>query len=284
MAGMAGMAVTGSGMSDSAKQMRAAYAGFEGAAGVVRFKDGAVESEFVTRGLGKGISAATPDGPSAASLPGTTAAAISLTLPKGWASKYLDQVEGFLGDSTTGDSVTQLEKQTGLQLPEDVETLLGKGLTVSLDSSTDLEALTSSPDPTKVPAGLRIEGDAGKITAIVEKLKSLAGAGGDIVSVRSKGDTVAIGTDKDYVATLLEDGDLGDTPAFTTVVPEAGRATSVLYVNFDAGSGWAAQLADLVSDGDAQVKANIKPLDAFGASTWQDDDDVQHALLRLTTD
>jgi hypothetical protein len=29
---------------------------------------------------------------------------------------------------------------------------------------------------------------------------------------------------------------------------------------------------------------NIAPLDALGISGWQDDDQVQHSLLRLTTD
>jgi hypothetical protein len=58
----------------------------------------------------------------------------------------------------------------------------------------------------------------------------------------------------------------------------------VFYLNFDAGDGWAEQLGDLLSEGDAEVRQNIAPLDALGISGWQDDDKVQHSLLRLTTD
>ena len=269
----------------SSKALREAFGDFGGAAGVIRFKDGAVESEFATQGLGRGVTAATTDGPSVTSLPDTTAAALSIALPEGWASKYLDQIEAMAGASGDADSmVTQLEMETGLQIPQDIETLLGKGLTVSVDSSTDLDRLGTAPDPTQVPAGLRIEGDTTKITAVIEKLKSLAGAQGDVIKVRSGDGVVAVGTDEDYVAQLLQDGGLGDSRAFKDVVPEAGRATSVLYVNFDAGDGWAGKLAHLISGGDAGVEANVKPLDALGVSSWQDDDEVQHALLRLTTD
>ena len=67
------------------------------------------------------------------------------------------------------------------------------------------------------------------------------------------------------------------------MVPEADRATGSLYVNFDAGDGWAEQLADALSDGDAEARSNIAPLDALGVSGWSDGD-VEHGLLRLTTD
>ena len=99
--------------------------------------------------------------------------------------------------------------------------------------------------------------------------------------MRSKGDLVSVGLDKAYVDQLLESGDLGDSDTFTKVIPEAGRASAVFFVDFDAGNGWAERLA---GDQDAEAKANIKPLDAFGVSSWEDGDQVQHAMLRLTTD
>jgi hypothetical protein len=39
----------------------------------------------------------------------------------------------------------------------------------------------------------------------------------------------------------------------------------------------------VVSGGDAAARSNIAPLDALGASAWTQGD-VQHGLLRLTTD
>ena len=94
---------------------------------------------------------------------------------------------------------------------------------------------------------------------------------------------VAVGPSQAYVDTLLEKGALSDVAAFAAVVPEADRSTGSLYVYFDAGGGWAGRLADTVSDGDAEARSNIAPLDALGVSGWSDGD-VQHGLLRLTTD
>jgi hypothetical protein len=176
------------------------------------------------------------------------------------------------------------ERATGLQLPEDLETLLGTGLSVSVDGNANLRSIADSPDPTTIPAGIRIQGDPDKIARIVTKLKRTAGPDADMVKVRTGDGTVAIGLDREYVDTLAKPGGLGAVVAFQDVVPNADRASGVFYVNFDAGRGWADELADLLSDGDPQVKANIAPLDALGVSSWQDADQVQHGLLRLSTD
>jgi hypothetical protein len=135
-----------------------------------------------------------------------------------------------------------------------------------------------------VPAGIRIKGDTAKITAVIDKLKAKAGPAASLLQVQSRDGIVAVGPDKAHVEELLGKGDLGDADAFTKVVPEAAKANGVLFVSFDAGNGWAEQLADLVSDGDPKVKENVKPLDALGISSWQDDDQVQHSMVRLTTD
>ena len=189
--------------------------------------------------------------------------------------------------SGSGESVDQMladgEQETGLQLPEDIETLLGDGITVSVDGSADLKTFTESPDPSQVPVGIRIQGDSDKIVPLIDQLKKSAGADADLVKVARGDGQVAVGFSQPYVEQLLRQGNLGSVSAFEDVVPEADRATGSLYVNFDAGDGWAEQLADLLTDGDAETRSNIAPLDALGASGWTDGD-VQHGLLRLTTD
>jgi hypothetical protein len=267
----------------SRRQLETAFKDFDGAAGVVRFKGGAVEAELTTRGLGQDIGADSATGPDVGTLPATTAATFSVAFKDGWASSYLDMLRD-MGGSTFDSMLTQGEQQTGLELPEDIETLLGDGFDVSVDSRTDLEALRTAPDPTKVPAGIRVKGDPARITAVLAKLKAAAGPAGALLQVQTKDDIVAVGTDKAYVEELLAKGGLGDSSAFTKVVPEAARANGVLFVSFDAGNGWAARLGDLLSDGDPKVKENIAPLDALGISSWQDRDDIQHSLMRLTTD
>jgi hypothetical protein len=262
------------------------FADFQGAAGVVRFDDGAVEAEFTAEGLPQGVGGVRTDGgPDASTLPATTAAALSVAFREGWLEDYLEQMNDALGDGQSLDeTLAEGERATGLELPEDIETLLGDGITVSVDGGADLEALTQSPDPSQVPAGIRIYGDPAKIVPVIDKLKKSAGPDADLVKVSTGDGLVTVGFDQAYVDLLRDKGDLGNVAAFEDVVPEAGRSTGTFYVNFDAGDGWAEQLADLLSDGDAEAKANIAPLDALGVSGWVDDELVQHGLLRLTTD
>jgi len=265
-----------------------AFKDFEGAAGVLRFRDGAVEAEFSSKGLGKAASGSDRAGDQATTLPATTAAALSVAFRDGWLGDRLDSFEKGPGSDFMGRSLDDLrseaERRTGLQLPEDIETLLGDGLTLSVDASADLEQLSESPDPAQVPVGIRIQGDPDRIVPIIDKLKRAAGPQADVVEVRAGDGQVAVGLDPDYVDTLLQDGDLGSEDAFERAVPDADRATALLYVNFDAGDGWAERLAGLITDEDRAARENIAPLDAFGVSGWQDEDGVAHALLRLSTD
>ena len=64
-----------------------------------------------------------------------------------------------------------------------------------------------------------------------------------------------------------------------SVVEHADDAAAVVYVDFDAGDDW---LAELAGD-DAEVRDNLEPLDALGLSAWVDDD-TAHAVLKITTD
>jgi hypothetical protein len=264
--------------------MEKAFKDFKGAAGVIRFKDGAIDAEVASKGLASGFSSDGGDGADVDTLPASTAAVLSVSLPQGWLDDFVDQVKGAMGEQAYDQAVQEAEQETGLTLPDDIETLLGDGFTVSADADADLSKLEDSPDPVDVPAGVRIKGDADQITPIIDKIKAAVGTKADDVVVDSSGDLVAVGADPDYVSKLLEKGDLGSQEAFDSAVPEADEASSLLYVNFDAGDGWASQLADLLSGGDAEVKANIEPLDALGISGWVDDDSVQHGKFRLTTD
>jgi hypothetical protein len=267
-------------------EVTSTFKDFQGAAGVVRFADGAVEAEFTAKGLPAGVGGVSSDGgPDVSTLPGTTAAALSVAFRDGWLQDYLDQLNDLMGGGQSLDEAfAEGERATGLRLPEDIETLLGRGITVSVDGSADLKTLSESPDPSEVPAGIRIYGDPAKITPIIDKLKASAGPAADQVKVSTGDGMVTVGFDQAYVDSLQDSGDLGHVAAFKDVVPETDRVTGAFYVNFDAGDGWAEQLADLLSDGDTEARSNIAPLDAFGISGWVDDDEVQHGLLRLTTD
>lgn len=254
---------------------------FGGMAGVLRFHDGSMEGEFVARGLPAGIAAVErPTSPALGDLPDTTAAALTLSLPDGWLQGYLDALEGILSADEPGGFWAGMEAESGLKLPEDLETMFGTGVSLSVDASADLGRVTLYDDLDKIPVALRISGDTQEIRRVVDTLSShLLGRDADVVTVASGEDVVVVGLQQEYVDRLLTPAGLGELDAFRSVVPEAERATGALFVNFDAGNGW----LDALADGDAEAAANLKPLDALGVSTWREDD-VQHGLLRLTTD
>ncbi len=275
-----------SGATTPSDEVEKMFKDFDGAAGVVRFADGAVEAEFTAKGLPDSFGAVGGDaGPGVTTLPSTTAAAFSVAFRKGWLDDYLAQMDEMMGDDASLEEMyAEGERATGLELPEDIETLLGDGISVSVDATADLQELTESPDPTKVPAGIRIAGDPDKIVPIIDKLKKLAGPDADMIEVGTGDGVVSVGLSRDYVEKLLTNGGLGSQQAFDDAVPDADKASSVFFVNFDAGNGWAEELADLLSDGDPEAKQNIAPLDALGVSGWVDEDNVQHGKFRLSTD
>jgi hypothetical protein len=265
---------------DSLGAVRGLWKDFEGMAAVVRFSGGSMEAETVAKGLPAGLAAtAQRTGPALEDLPDTTAAALTVSLPDGWLRGYLDAFEGVLGADEPGGFWAGMEAETGLALPEDLETMLGDGISVSVDASADLDSLTLFGAVPEIPVALRISGDPQQITRVIDVLRSQLGPDGDAVVVGSGEDVVVVGLQQEYVDQLLGPGTLGELDAFRSVVPDADRASGALFVNFDAGDGW----LDGLADGDAAAAANLRPLDALGVSTWREGD-VQHGLLRLTTD
>ena len=161
--------------------------------------------------------------PTSAPCPAPPRRRFSVAFRQGWLQDYLDQLNDLMGcGQSLDDAFAEGERATGLQLPEDIETLLGKGITVSVDGGADLKALTEAPDPSQVPAGIRIYGDPAKIVPIIDKLKASAGPEGNLVKVSTGDGLVTVGFDPAYVESLRANGDLGSVAAFKDVVPEAG--------------------------------------------------------------
>jgi hypothetical protein len=135
-----------------------------------------------------------------------------------------------------------------------------------------------------VPAGLVIHGDADRIMGVITKLEDhfdLHLADVPLV-VDSSTDRVVVATSKDYASELLSAGSLGSKDGFRSAVPDADRATGVLYVDFD--STWRDALVHLADGADRdEAEANTAPLRSLGLTTWQDGK-VSHALLKLGTD
>jgi hypothetical protein len=267
------------GPTDPLAPIRDALKDFRGLGGTVRFAGGGMELSIAGGGLDQLADLATV-GKEVGELPSDTAFALGFGVPDDYAEKTLDR----LGDG--GDVATDIEKHTGLDLPEDLQTLLGEAVIVSLggDAPASLEDVRAIDD---VPAGVVIHGDAQRIKDIIATAEDHLGMHlSDIpLVVEGSGDKVAIGTSKGYAEELLRGGDLGSQDRFRDAVPDAERAAGILFVDFD--SGWGSTVADLVAGDEGQtsgeeVRGDVAPLRAAGFSSWEDGD-VSHALLKITT-
>ncbi len=264
-----------------------ALEGFDGAAMVVRFADGSLEVEAV---------AATPDGlpdvrggdAQVAELPGTTALAVGIPVDDGFAEQFIDGMRDQAREDDVDDMLADAERELGMNLPEDLQALLGTGVSLAVDSSLDIEAagealfgtLFGAPvaaEGTPLPFGLRIAGDPASIMPPLQKLLD-AGAG-DLGLVTAEGDgAVAVGLDPDYLAELAGSGDLGDQQGFQDAVADPSAPSMLL--DFNAGD-W---LDTLVAEADdPEMAENVAPLRAFGVSGSQGDG-VWRIVTRLTTD
>ena len=263
------------------EDVRGALEDFGGAAATLRFSDGALELEVVADSALTQEGAPVSEGGDdvLSTLPADTAAAFGVGFTDGWFATMLDQMSAYSPGMDPERMLAQLEAQSGLDLPDDVETLLGDSAAVAISSDIDPDALVNSDTPEGLPIGIKVQGDAGDIESVLDKLRTRMGPSGDLVLSDSSGDTVAVSPSEDYLAELLEDGDLGDSDTFQNVVREPEAAGTILFVDFDAGDGW---LVRAFEDDQTAVE-NLEPLEGLGMSSWLDGD-VGHGVLRLTTD
>jgi hypothetical protein len=248
---------------------------FKGLAGVVRFGDGGMELAVASSGL-QGANDLTTVGKKVGELPEDTALALGVGFSKEYAKKVASRL--------SSDALATAEDQMGLRLPDDLQTLLGDGWTLSLGGKAP-DSLDQLGGPQDLPAGLVLHGDAEKIKGLITKVEDHLGMHlSDVpVDVTSSGDKVALSTGG-YGEELLKPGALHSAAGFRAVVPHADDASAILYVDFD--SKWLDVIAKSATDGDraaAEFEDNTRPLRSLGFSTWQEGD-VSHMLLKVATD
>ncbi|RYP83323.1 DUF3352 domain-containing protein [Nocardioides guangzhouensis] len=263
-------------------------ADFKGGAAVIRFDDGALEIEAAMDGFQSDLTDAITSDRGAdvlETLPDSTAVAYGLGFEDGWVQALIDELGPMIEDGSgmsVDEAIAEAEKETGLSIPEDIETLTGESLAVALDGDFDPKAVDDAPDA--LPVGAKIKGDPAEIAKVIEKLRAqLPADEQQYLVTREDGDYVLVGTSDAYLDKLAGDGDLGDSDVYEKVIPDSEDAAAVLYVDFDAGGGdgW---LADLVGSFDSKdASDNVAPLEALGVSSWTDGD-TTHGLLRLTTE
>lgn len=261
---------------DLARELRS----FPGAAATIRFTGNGLELAAVSEATLPGSAGFVGDraGAGVTRLPDDTAAAFGLSLDEGWLSTLLDRMAG----AGTGTSHRQLEREieqwTGLQVPDDIETLLGDSTTFAVGGDLDYAALSNASDASHVPVGVVVQGDPSRIEPVLDTLRSHADPLAQMLGSDSSGDLVAIGPSADYRRQLLAGGHLGDTEAFRTVVPAPEHASEIVFVDVDRFEKSIGQAAG----SDQQTLDNVKPLEAFGFSAWVDGD-VGHLAFRIST-
>ncbi len=257
---------------------------FDGAAATVRFEGGALEIEYAASNYQPELTKYFTNEAGVEllnGLPDDTVAAFALGFEAGWVGGMIDYVSSIAPAEegmSVDEMIAQAETATGLDLPGDVETLLGEGIVVSLGGGIDADAITNG-GPEEIPAGATVEGDAEEIQAVLDKLKESAGpAIAPYLEVTEADGHAVIALQDDYRAQLESGGALSDTAIYQEVV-EGDDAQSIMFVNFNADDDWLTRL----TESEPKVSENLDPLAAFGVSQWVDGE-MMHGLVKLTTD
>lgn len=273
---------TGTGEPVVPPEVEEALQDFAGAAGTIRFDDGALEVEFAMDAGKQADTLAGSDegGDAVETLPEDTLMAVGVGFADDWFSKAMDQFSAMSGEEMDVESMlADLEQQTGLAFPEDAETLVGDSMAIAVGGDIDPEAIFNGGGAADVPVGVKIKGDPEEIEEVLAKIAPQMGEQASLLETETDGDYVALGANADYRSALAEDGGLGGTDAYRSVIEESDKAGALVFLNFNAAGDW---LTSMTGD-DPTVTDNVEPLAAFGISGWVEDG-VSHGLVKLTTD
>jgi hypothetical protein len=188
-------------------------------------------------------------------------------------------------DRRIDDEIAQFEDKTGLNVPDDLETLLGDNLLVAIDQDGLSAATLNSSDPGQLNAGVRFTGDAAKLSDLYDRIVGLLdpSIGGSVPFSREDFDKgLAIATNDSYAGKLADlDGNLADSQNFQSVVDDAANKQFVMFFNWDLVEDEILQTLrgyDGLGGGMQKVADNLEPLRAFGLTSGLDGDYIVSEL------
>lgn len=213
-----------------------------------------------------------------ANLPADTAGFYSFSGGSDAVKQMWPILKKFASASGAGDvdaQLKQVEQQTGLALPADLQTLLGDQFDVVV-ATQDFRKLAGMPK-----VGLRMWTDTGKAQSILDKLVGLANQanGGPLpftLASKATNGHLDVALDEGYRSTLATAGTLSSTAGFATVLPQLETSVNAMYVNLDAIES---QYLDQVP---AQYRELVKSLQSVGMTAQPAKDGEQHSVLRLS--
>jgi flagellar basal body-associated protein FliL len=195
-------------------------------AAALRFDSSYVE----LKGIAHGDQSVKVDGADAGDLigqlPDTTAGAIAVSGGENLVDTMWKQLEK-ASNSNIQEMTEAIEEETGLALPDDLKSLLGKNLAVAIDKD-------ASNGP-KIAA--RMETDPAKAEPVVEKLTTLLrrkSSANIPIRTAKDDDSLVVATDESYAEQVLKGGNLGGTDNFKQALPDTKGAVMIGYVDFEA--------------------------------------------------
>ncbi|MEL4356882.1 MULTISPECIES: DUF3352 domain-containing protein [unclassified Luteococcus] len=252
------------GAPDPMKQIQ--QADFRSGAATLRFTGG--NPEFRT------VSKASKDLPKSSAstkvgdLPGETTVALGIADGATLVDQNWDMIKKAIEQE--GATIADVEQKTQLKLPDDLKTLLGKDLRVSVGKLGDPEKIES---PADVPVAVAMDTEKAK----VEEILTRTGLGSNGIQVSGSDTAPVLAMSTDWATKVSQpSGKLADDAAYKTAVANADKSQSVIYVNIDA-------FKDLITkDMNDKDKQNVEPLQAVGISSNNEDNNYSGMSLRVT--
>lgn len=211
-------------------------------------------------------------------LPADTAGFYSFAGGSDAVKQIWPMIKKFASASGAGDvdaQLKQLEQQTGLVLPADLQTLLGDQFDVVV-AKQDFRTLAGMPK-----VGVRMWTDTTKAQSILDKIVGLAnqangGSSGFTLASKATNGHLDVALDEGYRTTLATAGTLSSAAGFATVLPKLESSVGAMYVNLDAIEE---QYLDQVP---ADYREFVKALQSVGMTAQPAKDGEQHSVLRLS--
>jgi Protein of unknown function (DUF3352) len=216
-------------------------------------------------------------------LPDSTLAALSASGGGDLVDEYWPNLQGlvesFGGPSAYPQMLNDVQQETGLQLPDDLRTILGDNVTVAMDSTGMSAENLAGQDPSKLYFGARLTTDQAAIHDVVDRVNgALTAKGKPALTTEDSDNGLVVASNQDYAQMLAEGGDLASADGFDTAVPDASTASVAFYLDFD-------RLSDAMAQDDASSDDldTIEPMKALGATLTQVDGG-QRLTMRLVFD
>lgn len=248
-------------------------------AGTVRFAEDAIELHGISRDVtGVVMPEAGSTDQLVGGLPADTAVALAIENGAQTVQATWDYYQELYPDQV--DEAAQQASDAGLTLPDDLMTVLGDSMVLSVGPGIVEAFTTMSPTDSGVPelpVGYRVTTD----TQQLQTLLNDNGVGAGVLALRDDNGTLTLGTHQAHVDALADGtGDtLGASDLFTRAIADADDSDFTLFVNVNPFEQY--YLPEVT---EADAREALELLGAVGMSSTNEGEGDGRFTLRLVTD